>query len=88
MKYINTEALINSCDALGRRCIEIAGTRHGSSWLFDQLMRMFEQSDALEAVTIPVFINAPVMSKGEATIGRDGSLQMYTVKEDSDVQTV
>lgn len=79
MTNINTSKLIQSCDTLSRRCSQIADTYHGSSWLFDKLMRLFESSEAIESVTIPVFINAPVMHKGEATFGRDGSLTMYTV---------
>lgn len=79
MTNINTSNLIQSCDTLSRRCSQIADTYHGSSWLFDKLMRLFESSEAIESVTIPVFINAPVMHKGEATIGRDGSLTMHTI---------
>ena len=80
MTNINISKLIESCDLLSQRCARIADTHHGSSWLFDKLMRTFESSSACTSVTIPVFINAPVMSKGEATVGRDGSLSMRTVK--------
>lgn len=83
MTNINTLKLIESCDLLSRRCSQIADTHHGSSWLFDKLMRAFESSEACVSITIPVFINAPVMSKGEATIGRDGSLSMHTVNEEA-----
>lgn len=78
MKPINTIEIINSCDTVARRCIEIAGTRHGGAWLFDKLMRTFS-FDAVESVTFEVYINAPVMRKGTATIGRDGSLVMRTI---------
>ena len=79
MTNINTSKLIESCDLLSQRCTQIADTHHGSSWLFDKMMRAFEASSACTSITIPVFINAPVMGKGEATIGRDGSLIMRTV---------
>lgn len=79
MANINIPKLIESCDTIAKRTTSIAETRHGSAWLFDKLMRLFEGSPATVSVTIPVFINAPVMHKGEATIGRDGSLIMRTV---------
>jgi len=79
MANINTIELINTCNILSHRCTRIAETQHGSAWLFDKLMRFFESNPACEAITIPVFINAPVMNDGEATIGRDGSLIMRTV---------
>lgn len=79
MKGVNTAELIKACDTVAKRCTRIAGTNHGSAWLFDKLMRWFESSNC-KAVTIPVFINEPVMSEGEAEIGRDGSLVMRTVK--------
>lgn len=72
MKPINTSELINACDKVAHHCTTICGTHHGSAWLFDKLMREFTKCDALEAITIPVFINAPVMAQGEAEIGRDG----------------
>ena len=79
MATINTSALIETCDTLARRCIKLADTYHGSAWLFDKLMRAFENSPATVAITIPVYIGSPVMKPGEATICRDGSLQMHTI---------
>ena len=79
MNNINVQELIKACDTIAMRCTRIADTNHGSAWLFDKLMRWFESSNC-ESITIPVFINAPVMSEGEAEIGRDGSLVMRTVK--------
>lgn len=75
---IDIQNLITACDLVARRCTEIAGTHHGSAWLFDRLMRYFEREQSARAVTIPVFINAPAMRKGKATIGRDGSLTMVS----------
>lgn len=79
MKDVNIVELIKTCDTVAGRCTRIADTNHGSAWLFDKLMRWFESSNC-ESITISVFINAPVMSEGEAEIGRDGSLVMRTVK--------
>ena len=75
----NTQNLIQACDTISHRCTMIAGTHHGSAWLFDKLMRYFDSDKAATSVTIPVFLNAPILKEGEATIGRDGSLQMRTV---------
>ena len=74
MTNINTTELINTCDRVAKVCIRIDDAFHSSSWLFDKLMRYFESNEACVSVTIPVFLNAPVMCRGEATIGRDGSL--------------
>ena len=78
MTYRNTAAIIEACDKVARRCITIGGKYHGSAWLFDQAMRAFDHK-AIEAVTYEVYINAPVMKQGEATIHRDGRLEMRTV---------
>lgn len=79
---INTSALIESCDALARRCTEIADKRVGwmntCPWLFDRLMRSFESHPAIVSITIPIHIGSPVNKPGEAEIGRDGSLRMWT----------
>ena len=65
---------MNACDSVTRKCITIADTMHGSAWLFDKMIRFFEANEACVSITIPVFIGLPVMSPGEATISRDGSL--------------
>lgn len=83
MKSINVSALIATTDTLARRCLEVAGHRVGylntCPWLFDRLMRAFESSEATVSITIPIYIGSPVMKPGEAEIGRDGSLRMWTV---------
>ena len=79
MKNINTDKLANTCDTIVKRCTEIAGTHNGSAWLFNNMIKIFKSSDAVVSVTISVFIDDPVMLPGEAVIGRDGSLRMYTV---------
>ena len=78
MTNINIQSLISACDTVCRRCTMIGGTRHGSAWLFDKLMRTFESHSAIEGVTIDVFINAPVMKRGTVTINRDGTFSMCT----------
>lgn len=78
---INTQALITTCDTIAQRCKRIAGTYHGSSWLFDKLMRYFTAEPSCESVTIPVFIKAPVMKNGEVTISKDGSFAMKVEEE-------
>jgi len=82
MTELNVQAVIEACDTLARRITEVGGKHHGAPWLFDQCMRAFD-SKALpaEAITFSVFINSPVMKPGEATIHRDGWLEMRTVKE-------
>lgn len=70
--------LIAACDTVARRCTEIAGTRHGSAWLLRNLVQVFETSDAVNAISIPVTIGSPVNLSGVATIWRDGHLAMHT----------
>lgn len=77
---INTPKLIESCDLLASRIVMIGGEHHGSSFIFNQCMRLFDNKRLpAEAVTFSVFINAPVMKPGEATIYRDGRLEMHTI---------
>ena len=72
MKEINEKALLATCDKLYDRCIDIAGS-HNRSWLYERLVEYFKEDDAVEAVTIPVVFNTPLLGeKGEATIGRNG----------------
>ena len=80
MTQINIPALIDSCDALQRRTIWKEGFMHSSSRCFDACMRLFDTKHApAESVTFRVFFNAPVMKEGEATIHRDGRMEMRTV---------
>lgn len=73
---INVDELIKTCDKLSHRCTSICNTHHGSAWLFDKLMRYFESEPCADAVTLPIFINAPIMECGVATIHRNGLLEM------------
>jgi len=78
---INTQEIINACDKVEQRCVMIADTHHGSSWLFDKVMRFFTAEIASESITFPVVFNTPLLGiKGEATIHRDGTLTMNTLK--------
>lgn len=70
---INVSSLHNACDRIGRICCEICETKNNSSWLFDNLIELFESDNAIVGVTIPVTLNEIGM-KAHATIGRDGSL--------------
>jgi hypothetical protein len=81
MNNINTQALITACETISQRCTKIADTHHGSAWLFDKLMRYFSAEPSSVSVTVPVFINEPVMADGEATISRDGTFTMRTAEE-------
>lgn len=79
-KNINVEKIIKSCDTLAHRATSIEGKYHGSSFLFDQCMRAFDNSHLpAQAITFSVHINAPICKDGEATIYRDGTLIMKTV---------
>ncbi len=81
MKNINVQKLIEACDMVAVKCCIICGKAHGSSWLFNKLMRYFESEPASRSVTIPVgfsyYIHDPEFCDGEAIIGRDGSLKLY-----------
>ncbi|MBP5461177.1 MAG: hypothetical protein J6Y20_03535 [Lachnospiraceae bacterium] len=80
MLQLNTSAVSEACDKVSRKVTTICGTHHGSAWLFDQCMRAFD-SKALpaQAITFSVFFNSPVMLDGEATIYRDGRVELRTV---------
>lgn len=76
--------LLNSCDLLQNRTIE-AGREymHSSSQCFNACMRQFDRaSNAAEAITFRIFLNAPVMMEGRARIFRDGTMQMWTGTEE------
>lgn len=80
MVQINIQAVDAACVKLAHRIIEVGGKRHGAAFLFDQCMRAFDNKALpAEAITFSVFFNAPVMHEGEATIHRDGTLEMHTV---------
>lgn len=76
---IDVSAISEACDTLAQRVITVEGGHHGSTFLFDQCMRAFDAKLPAEAITFSVFINAPVMKDGVATIHRDGRLEMRTV---------
>lgn len=68
---IDYTSIANACDRVAHNCTHIAGTLHGSTWLFDKLVRYFSSEPAAISVNIPVTIN--LVGPGMATIGRDGS---------------
>lgn len=76
MKNMDILGIIEASDKIAHRCITICDTYHGSAWLTDKVIRFFERERCANAITIPVYINSPVMRPGYATIYRDGTLNM------------
>lgn len=58
-----------ACDRVVAQCVTICGGYHGSSFLFDKVMRVFDDP-AVNAVTYPVYWN--LVGEAYATITRDG----------------
>lgn len=80
MTQLNITAIIEACDSLAHKIITVGGEHHGSSFLFNQCMRAFDcKSLPAQAITFSVFLNAPLMCDGEATIDRDGHLTIRRV---------
>lgn len=79
MTTIDIDRLIDSCDALQRRTTAEPGYMHSSCRCFDACMRAFDCRVPAEAITFSIFLNAPVLKPGEATIYRDGHMEMRTV---------
>lgn len=80
---INVSKLIEACDYVWRHSIKICDGYHGSSYLFDKLMRYFEKEHSAVSVTIPVILNAPLCgAKAEATISRTGDAKISLIKAD------
>ena len=75
---VNTDKLIEACQKLYNRTVTVEGHRHGSAWLFDQCMRAFDYEPA-KSVNFSVFLNAPVMKDGLATIDREGNLTIRSI---------
>ena len=74
MAFIDYPDIVHACDLAARRCSELPlGHHHGSAWLFDQCMRVFDHPAAV-SVTFQVYIN--LVGEGEVTIQRDGKLIM------------
>lgn len=81
MTQINISDLIKSCDLLQARTIPAKGYMHSSVRCFDACMRTFDRKVLpAESVTYRVFFNAPVSMAGEATIHRDGQMEMRISK--------
>lgn len=70
----DTSAIARACDLAALRCTELPlGHMHGSAWLFDRCMRVFDDPAAV-GITFPVYIN--LVGEGEVTIQRDGKIIM------------
>lgn len=79
MSTLNVSAIITACDKVARRTTMIGGGFHGSAWLFDKVMRAFDNSHLpAQSITYAVTFNAPVMREGFAEIDREGNLRMWT----------
>ena len=79
MININIDSIINACDTIQRRTAPSQGCMHSSVRCFDACMRAFGCKPPAESITFRIFLNAPVMKYGEATISRDGALMMHTI---------
>ena len=76
---INVSKVIESCDRLSHKVTTIGNQFHGSAYLFNVCMRAFDcKALPAEAVTFSVHYGYPVNMDGEATIHRDGTLEMRT----------
>lgn len=79
---INVSKLIEACEYISRHSIKMCGGYHGSSYLFDKLMRFFEKERSANSIIIPVVLNAPLCGvKAEAEISRTGERKISLVKE-------
>lgn len=81
MHNINIDGVIKASETLYGRIIKIEGTKHGAARIFNQCMRAFDRQLGAEAITFSVYLNAPIMAAGFATIHKDGRLEMRTAGE-------
>lgn len=80
MANINLDAILTACDQLAARIATIGGEYRGSAYIFDKCMRAFtNKALPAEAVTFAVHIAAPVGRDAEATIHRDGRMEITLV---------
>lgn len=78
---INVQRLIEACDYTARHSIKICDGYHGSSYLFDKIMRFFEKEHSAISVTIPVILNTPLCGeKAECTISKTGEVKIALTK--------
>lgn len=76
MTNINIDKLLDNCQLLQNRTVYAEGCMHSSVRCFDACMRAFDSKLPAEAVTFRIFFNVPIMAYGEATIHRDGRMEM------------
>lgn len=76
MTNINIDKLLDNCQLLQNRTTYAEGCMHSSVRCFDACMRAFDSKPSAEAVTFRIYLNAPIMAYGEATIHRDGRMEM------------
>lgn len=75
---INFSGIADACERVYHRSTDICGVKHGSSWLFDKLVRYFDKEPAAVSVSVPVTLS--FIGPGVCTIGRDGSLITQTAE--------
>ena len=71
MSTIYIPNILESCDKVASKITNLSSCR-----LFDACMRAFTGTPKAEAVTFSVFLNAPIMKWGEATIHNDGAVEI------------
>ena len=74
MSNIYLPNIHEACDKVAHKAPNVSSVR-----LFSDCMRAFTGTPKAEAVTFSVFLNSPVMKWGEATIHRDGSVELRTI---------
>lgn len=73
---IYNETLLDTCDKLSERCIDVGGRPYpSSSFLYNEFMRGFEHP-AVISITVPIYIHEAPDIKFVAVVNRDGSFIM------------
>jgi len=79
MNNINIDGIYEASRLIANRTTD----GRGSAFYFDQAMRAFDcELLPAQSITFSVFLNTPVMRAGEATIHRDGRLEMRVAGEE------
>lgn len=70
--------IITACRKLHSRIDTAGGMKVTEEFLIEHTLKAFS-SDALESITYSVHFSAPVNLDGEATIHRDGSMELVPI---------
>lgn len=77
MTDINIIGVLEACNSLANKIITVGGERHDSSFLFKQCMRAFDKNRLpAQSITFSVFLDTPLLCDGEATIYRNGHMEI------------